>query len=119
MLQVLWRIPIKTAWSPDGIPVYGFGMMLFLAFLVCTWLAGRRAEREGVGKEHIQDLAIWVFLGGLLGARFTYLANETTWPSLGELGFSKWLGALGSLLWDMVLRLPKIWDGGIILYGAL
>ena len=33
----------------NGLPIYGFGMMLFLAFLVCTWLAGRRAESEGVG----------------------------------------------------------------------
>ena len=31
-----------------GVPIYGFGMMLFLAFLLCTWLASRRAEREGV-----------------------------------------------------------------------
>ena len=39
MLQVLWRIPIKLNAFPDGIPIYGFGMMLFLAFiasLVCV-----------------------------------------------------------------------------------
>src|SRR5579871_3197684 len=31
---------------PNGLPIYGFGMMLFLAFIVCTWVAGRRAESE-------------------------------------------------------------------------
>jgi phosphatidylglycerol---prolipoprotein diacylglyceryl transferase len=119
MQQVLWRIPIKVGWFPDGIPIYGFGMMLFVSFLVCTWLAGRRAERVGIPTTFIQDLAIWIFVGGLLGARLTYLSNETTWPSLGELGFGKWLREVLGILGDMVLRLPRIWDGGIILYGSV
>ncbi|MFO0929786.1 MAG: prolipoprotein diacylglyceryl transferase family protein [Gemmataceae bacterium] len=103
MFQVLWRIPVVTSYTPDGIPIYGFGMMLFLAFLLCTWLAGRRAEREGIRKETVQDLAIWVFIGGLLGARITYLLNENPRPSLVE----------------FVRKLPLIWEGGIVLYGSI
>src|SRR4051794_20308406 len=103
MLQVLFRIPIYTNWTPDGIPVYGFGMMLFVAFLVCTWLAGRRAEHEGVSRDAIQDLAIWIFLGGLLGARITFLLGEQHPASVG----------------DFFSQLPRIWDGGIVLYGAV
>jgi prolipoprotein diacylglyceryltransferase len=103
MLQVLFRIPIITEWTPDGIPIYGFGMMLFLAFLACTWLGGRRGEREGISKETIQDLAIWIFAGGLLGARTTYLLSETQ----------------VSGVWDFLSRLPRIWDGGIVLYGSV
>src|SRR5262245_2547293 len=103
MLQVLFRIPIKTQTFPDGIPVYGFGVMLFLAFIVCTWLAGRRGEREGISKETIQDLAIWIFVGGLLGARITYLLQE---PGIDG-------------VWGLIKRLPMIWEGGIVLYGAV
>jgi prolipoprotein diacylglyceryltransferase len=103
MLQVLFRIPIVTSWTPDGIPVYGFGMMLFVAFLACTWLAGRRAEREGVSRDAIQDLAIWIFLGGLLGARVTYLLKEQPYTGLS----------------DFLAQLPRIWEGGIVLYGAV
>src|SRR4051812_19407548 len=103
MQQVLWRIPIKTEWFPGGIPIYGFGMMLFLAFLVCTWLAGRRAQRAGLPKELIQDLAIWLFLPGLIGARITYLLQDPNERTVIE--FFK----------DFV----RIWDGGIILYGAV
>ena len=99
MLQVLFRIPVTN----DGLPVYGFGMMLFLAFLVCTWLAGRRALREGIRKETIQDLAVWLFVGGLLGARITYLLNEQPRPDL--LTFLK--------------KLPQIWEGGIVFYGSV
>jgi prolipoprotein diacylglyceryltransferase len=104
MMQVLFHVPfIKTEGFPDGLPVYGFGVMLFLAFLLCTWMAGRRAEREGIAKEIIQDLAIWLFIGGLLGARIAYLLHENPRMGLGQ----------------MLARLPKIWDGGIILYGAV
>jgi prolipoprotein diacylglyceryltransferase len=89
---------------PDGIPVYGFGMMLFLAFLLCTWLASRRAVQVGIAPEVIQDLAIWVFVGGLLGARITYLLSQ---------------GPVPDRVSDFLLELVKIWDGGIVLYGSV
>ncbi|MGH7170599.1 MAG: prolipoprotein diacylglyceryl transferase family protein [Gemmataceae bacterium] len=87
---------------PQGLPIYGFGMMLFLAFLICTWLAGRRAESEGVSREHIQDVAIWLFIGGLIGARITFLRAEK------HMAFA-----------DMLKEFYKIWDGGIVLYGSV
>jgi phosphatidylglycerol:prolipoprotein diacylglycerol transferase len=88
---------------PAGLPIYGFGMMLFLAFLVCIWLAGRRAEREGIAREHIQDLAIWLFIGGLIGARITFLLSERPLPTVDQ----------------FMTRFYRIWDGGIVLYGAV
>jgi prolipoprotein diacylglyceryltransferase len=104
MQQVLFRLPIRTDWFPDGIPIYGFGMMLFLAFLVCTWLAGRRAEGAGISKETIQDLAIWLFVGGLIGARTAYLLQDPQGPrTVGE----------------FFAKLPYIWEGGIVLYGSV
>lgn len=103
MYPVLFRIPIHTSWFPDGIPIYGFGVMLFIAFILCSWLAGRRAEREGVKKEHIQDLTIYLFIGGLLGARISYLLMQENVKDV----------------MDFLYRLPRIWDGGIILYGSL
>jgi phosphatidylglycerol:prolipoprotein diacylglycerol transferase len=101
MQQVLWRIPLYTSWTPDGLPIYGFGVMLFLAFILCTWLGGRRAQREGIARERIQDLAIWVFLGGLIGARLTFMLLEDPQP-----------------IWVDPFRFFRIWDGGIVLYGA-
>jgi phosphatidylglycerol:prolipoprotein diacylglycerol transferase len=98
MQQVLFRIPIHIPdWTPDGIPIYGFGMMLFLTFVICTWLAGRRAEQEGIAKEFIQDLAIWIFVGGIVGARLTFLIVHDL-P-----------------LWQFF----RIWDGGLVLYGSV
>ncbi len=86
----------------EKLPIYGFGMMLFLAFIICTRLAGRRAESEGVASELIQDVAIWLFIGGLIGARITFLRAEK------HMAFA-----------DMFWEIGKIWDGGIVLYGSV
>jgi prolipoprotein diacylglyceryltransferase len=102
MFQVLFRIP-TPGWLPDGIPIYGFGMMLFLAFVICTWLSGRLAEKEGISKVHIQDLAIWLFVAGIIGARLTFLIVEgMAWPPQ-------------QLLWQFF----RIWDGGLVFYGSM
>ena len=97
MQQILIRIP------GINLPIFGFGAMLFIAFLICTWVAGRRARREGIAPVLIQDVAIWLFAGGILGARTLYLLKEA--PPANVLDF----------FW----QLPRIWDGGIILYGAI
>jgi phosphatidylglycerol:prolipoprotein diacylglycerol transferase len=97
MLPVLWRIPYL------GLPIHGYGVMLFIAFILCTWMAGRRGEKEGISRETIQDLAIWLFVGGLLGARLTYILSQPKVPSLV----------------DILISLPKIWDGGLVLYGSI
>jgi prolipoprotein diacylglyceryltransferase len=98
MQQVLFRIPFTFfGWFPDGIPIYGFGVMLFIAYVVCTWVAGRRAARMGIPKQTIQDLSIWMFLGGIVGARLTHTFVES--------------GRIGDFY--------RIWDGGLVFYGAI
>ncbi len=98
MQQVFFKLPFID-W-----PVYGFGLMLFLAFLACTWLASRRAERVGMTKEIIQDFTIWVFIGGLVGARVFFMYLEEAPPT----------GVV-----DFFYRLPRIWEGGIVFYGSV
>jgi len=90
--------------ADTGLPIYGFGMMLFLAFLVCNWVGGRRAEHEGVPKEVVQDLGIWLIVGGLIGARLTSLFSS---------------GHMPESLWKAFIQFISIWDGGIVLYGAV
>src|SRR5882724_3849362 len=88
---------LARARLPDGLPIYGFGLMLFLAFVLTTWVAGRRAEKAGVSKDRLQDLAIWAFVGGLLGARIVYMIQYNR----------------------PIEEFFKIWEGGIVFYGSL
>jgi phosphatidylglycerol:prolipoprotein diacylglycerol transferase len=108
MQQVLFRIPIKTGWTPEGIPIYGFAAMLLLAFLICTWIGTRRAEKEGIRKEWLQDLIIWLFVGGILGARLTFLLAE---DDPGQPWTTRLVSALAEFF--------KIWNGGLVLYGSI
>lgn len=78
------------------IPIYGYGAMLFVAFVGCTWLAGRLALREGIAKVHMQDLGLWIFISGIIGARITYMIQYQV-P-----------------LWQF----PFIWEGGLVFYGS-
>jgi phosphatidylglycerol:prolipoprotein diacylglycerol transferase len=100
MRQVLFWIP--TPWF--DIPVYGFGMMLFVAFVVCTWLAGKRAAREGVEPRHVQDMAIWIFLGGIIGARIVWMIQFRDQLEPG--------------LIPLILQFFEIWKGGLVFYGS-
>jgi len=86
-----------------GVPVYGFGFMLLVTMLATIWLATRRAKKVGLPPEFIQDLALWIFLGGILGARITYLIFHARVPNFGA----------------FLRQLPMIWDGGIIFYGSV
>ena len=103
MQQVLFRIPFPGV--PEGIPIYGFGAMLFLAFIAGTWLAARRAQKEGLRKEYIQDLAMWLLVGGIVGARLSSVLLEA-WKT-------------GNFGWHLIGQFFRIWDGGLILYGAI
>src|SRR5262249_3519249 len=67
---------------------------------LCTVLSSWLAEREGIGKERLQDLAVWLFVGGIIGARLTFAV-----PYILR----------GEMSWVDVFR---IWDGGLVFYGA-
>jgi phosphatidylglycerol:prolipoprotein diacylglycerol transferase len=100
MQQVLFRIPFPGL--ADGLPIYGYGMMLFLAFVACTWLASRLARREGIAVEHVQDLAIYLFIGGVIGSRVWFFFEE------------KLAGRPAD--WSHFLY---IWEGGLVFYGGM
>lgn len=106
MHQVLFNIPVFTNWfPPDGIPIYGFGAMLFLTFVLCTYWGTRRGGAVGMPPEKVQDLFIWVFVAGIIGARILYMiqyANQFPDTSAGGLA----------------LAFFQIWRGGIIFYGS-
>ncbi|MEO6810479.1 MAG: prolipoprotein diacylglyceryl transferase [Isosphaeraceae bacterium] len=95
MRQILFRIP------GVDVPIFGYGAMLFLAFVGSMNLAAWRARREKLDEEAVYDLALYIFLGGLLGARAFYV-----WQYWGE---------RIKTVWDVF----KIWEGGIVFYGSV
>jgi phosphatidylglycerol:prolipoprotein diacylglycerol transferase len=95
MRQVLIEFP--------GTPlrIYGFGLMLCLAFLAAIFLAAWRARREKLNPEWIFDLAVWILIGGVIGARGFYVIQY-------------WGRRITSLA-----EIFQIWQGGIVFYGGV
>lgn len=78
------------------VPIFGFGTMLFVSFVVCYWLIGKRADREGVPRQPLYDLVVWIILAGLLGARLVFMIQyQVPW-------------------WEFY----RIWEGGLVFYGS-
>jgi phosphatidylglycerol:prolipoprotein diacylglycerol transferase len=95
MKQVLFEIP------GTGVKVFGYGLMLFFAFIGSMYIAAGRARREKIDPELVYDMALYVFVGGLIGARGFYVLQY--W---GDRVHSFW-------------EIFEIWKGGIVLYGSI
>jgi phosphatidylglycerol:prolipoprotein diacylglycerol transferase len=59
--------------------------MLLLACFAALRLASRRARRERLEPEAIDEMAVWLFAGGILGARALFVVRTRCDPSLDRL----------------------------------
>ncbi len=56
--------------------LHSYGVLLAIAFVAGLWIASRQARREGLDGNKVADLAIYVLLSGLLGAKLMLLVVE-------------------------------------------
>lgn len=57
-------------------PINTYGVFLALAFLFAILVTARLAERDGLPKEKIWDLSLWMLLAALVGSKFLMLFTE-------------------------------------------
>ena len=81
--------------------VYSYGAMLALAFLVCSFLAKRRAASIGMDGEKILDFTILLIMSGVIGGRIMFV--------ILDLEYFK----------TRPLDIFKLWEGGLVWYGGL
>lgn len=55
------------------VPLYSFGLMVVVAFLVGGWLVTRELRRKELTPDHLEGFPMAALVGGLLGARLYYL----------------------------------------------
>ena len=90
-----------------GIPVFGYGLMMFIGFSSGTWLASQRVRTIGQPPDAIWDMMMWALIPGLIGARIIYLMQYGDRVFAGKTGF------------DLLLAAVALWDGGIVFYGSV
>lgn len=96
MWPILFQIP------GTEIRLFSFGTMMIVALWSALGLATWRAKREKLDPDLIGDMAFWVIILGLIGARLTYV--------VGEWGNKEMRTLVDAL---------AIWRGGIVLYGSI
>src|ERR687885_3069872 len=57
-------------------PVNTYGVLLALAFLLALVVAARLAARDGLPRERIYDLGLWLLLAAIIGSKVLLLAVE-------------------------------------------
>ncbi len=93
--------------APQGVPIFGYGFMLFIAFITSGWLATRRAKDIGLPEELIWDCAVWLFLAGVTGCRLFYCIQH----------YDRVFGDRTGLDW--LFALVNLSNGGLVLYGGI
>lgn len=83
------------------INLYSYGAMLALAFALGTFLAARSAEKQGIHRNIVYDLVLYILVSSLAGARLFFVA----------LNFEYYRGH--------PLEIFKLWEGGLVLYGGI
>jgi len=114
-----------------------YSIIVLAAIVTGVWLAAREAERKGFNKNDIYDGALWVVIGGLLGARLFHVLDH--WPHeyalnpvralyIWEGGLAIWGGVVGGLIAVAILarrrgwQLPRLLDAaapGLVLAQAI
>ena len=94
-----------------GVPIFGYGVMIFCGFAAGVWTGSRRVARAGLPAGITYDLAFWTFVCGIGGARLNYLVR------FHDRVFAAPDGSLG--LAEAVKRAVNLADGGLILLGGV
>jgi phosphatidylglycerol:prolipoprotein diacylglycerol transferase len=89
----------------SGLPIRGYGAMVFLGVVAGVALAAFRARREGFDPEIIYSLAFWMCLGGIIGARLFYVVEY--WRDFQKATFG-----------ETVAAIINFTRGGLVVYGC-
>ncbi len=114
-----------------------YSLILLTAIGVGVWLTARESERKGFKKEDIYDAAVWIVIGGVIGARLfhvldhwsdEYAADPVRAFYLWEGGLAIWGAMVGGMIagaliaWRRNWRFPRLLDAaapGLVLAQAI
>jgi phosphatidylglycerol:prolipoprotein diacylglycerol transferase len=90
----------RTLFSIGTFEIHTYGVMQAIAFFTAIYIATRRAKQKGIDPNIMFDMAIWVLISVVIGARIWYVAEHV------------------SEYTDNPFDVFKIWQGGLVFYGG-
>ena len=91
--------PIALQIGP--ISIHWYGVIIGAGILLCYWYAMHEAKRRGLSEKPIDDMAFWVILAGVIGARLYYVLFNISYYAANP------------------TEILQIWKGGLAIHGAL
>ena len=91
----------------QGLAVRGYGLMLLTAIVAGVGLVMSRCEKIGVSRDQITQLAFWMMLCGIAGARLFYVIQKS------DQFFSD------GLTFESLAHIVNMTKGGLVVYGSL
>jgi phosphatidylglycerol:prolipoprotein diacylglycerol transferase len=83
-----------------GLRVHSYGVMIFCACAAALAMAVWRTRREKVDSNSVYELATWLFLGGVIGARLFFFIQHPE-------------------AFHRVTDIFRTWEGGNVFYGCI
>lgn len=90
----------RVAISLGPIKIYWYAVLIVIAFVIGIFGCIKEAKKNGLGKEYINDLVFYLIPISLLGARIYYVIFNYS-------------------IYDNVIDIFKIWEGGLAIYGGI
>lgn len=91
----------------NSFPIFGYGFMLLIGFLVALRFGEKRARRAGLDPNLAYDLGFWLLIAGVGGARLFYLVQYADEVFKGKQGM------------EVVKAIFNLSEGGLVLFGGL
>lgn len=96
-----------TSFGPFTLHTYG--VLLAVAFIAGLWVAARHARRAGLDADKITDLAVYVLIAGLVGAKLGLLAVEWNYYSRNWRELFSLLQSGGVFYGGLIAAFPVAW----------
>lgn len=95
------RINPPSYFTLFGRPIYFYGVLIGLGFLLAILFCAKRAKRFGLKEDDVYDVAIWLIPCSILGARLYYVLFRFDYYRVHP---------------DELL---SVWNGGLAIYGGV
>ncbi len=102
----------RVAFTVFGRQIAWYGIIICAAIIIAISLSIFNAKKSGIKTDDVIDIAFFVILFGVLGARLYYVIFE--WNNYVVTGGSFWSN-LGGTLRNIV----AVWEGGLAIYGGI
>jgi phosphatidylglycerol:prolipoprotein diacylglycerol transferase len=56
--------------------IYTYGLLVALSFVIGLWVMARLAARDGLDKQRVYDLGLWVLVASLVGSKLLMVVTE-------------------------------------------